>query len=154
MPLDTTVVRQDDTIELTGQFDINVNGGAGKDKIKVDFGGAGFTDDDTFEGNATNRAFRLRINGGSGGDTIKVNLANAAMATFDYDVAILGDTGKNDITFVGTNPSGGTPTFGPSRSVFIDGGIGTHSTVDVFGNFPVEVVNGGSGESPARSPPR
>jgi hypothetical protein len=33
---------------------------------------------------------------------------------------------------------GGTSTFGPSGSVFIDGGFGN---VDVFGNFPVEVVN-------------
>jgi hypothetical protein len=26
-------------------------------------------------------------------------------------------------------------------SVFINGGFGTHNHVDVFGNFPVEVVN-------------
>jgi hypothetical protein len=36
------------------------------------------------------------------------------------------------------NPVGGTPTFGPSGFVFINGNGGT---VDVFGNFPVEVVN-------------
>ena len=67
-----------------------------------------------------------------------MNLANSATSTFDYDVAILGGSGKNDITFIGTNPTGGTPTFGPSGSVFIDGNGGT---VDVFGNFPVAVVN-------------
>ena len=55
-------------------------------------------------------------------------------------MAIVGGSGNNDITFVGTNPVGGTPTFGPSGSVFIDGGFGN---VDVFGNFPVEVVNAG-----------
>ena len=47
-------------------------------------------------------------------------------------------SGKNDITFIGTNPLGGTPTFGPAGSVFIDANSGT---ADVFGNFPVEVVN-------------
>jgi hypothetical protein len=35
---------------------------------------------------------------------------------------------------------GGTPRFGPSGSVFIDSGFGK---VDVFGNFPVDVVNAG-----------
>jgi hypothetical protein len=135
-------INQDHTIELSGLFDINLLAGSGKDTMKVDFGGAGFTDDDPFELRATNRAFRLRAVGGTGDDTIKVNLANAATATFAYDVAILGGSKRNDITFVGTNPVGGTPTFGPSGSVFIDGGFGHHNQVDVFGNFPVDVVNG------------
>jgi hypothetical protein len=131
-------INQNHTIELSGLLDINILGGSGKDTIRTDFGGAGFTDDDPFELNATNRAFRLRIDGGTGDDLIKVNLANAPTATFDWDVAIVGGSGNNDITFIGTNPVGGTPTFGPSGSVFIDGGFGN---VDVFGNFPVEVVN-------------
>jgi hypothetical protein len=66
-----------------------------------------------------------------------VNLANAPTATFDYDVVIVGGSRKSDITFGGANP-GGHPTFGPAGSVFNDGNGGT---VDVFGNFPVEVVN-------------
>jgi hypothetical protein len=37
----------------------------------------------------------------------------------------------------------GRPTFGPAGAVFIDGGFGTNSDVDVFGNFPVEVANAG-----------
>jgi hypothetical protein len=131
-------IHQAHTIELSGLLDINILGGSAKDIIRTDFGGAGFTDDDPFELNATNRAFRLRIDGGTGDDLIKVNLANAPTATFDWDVAIVGGSGSNDITFIGTNPVGGTPTFGPSGSVFIDGGFGN---VDVFGNFPVEVVN-------------
>jgi hypothetical protein len=53
-------------------------------------------------------------------------------------VAIVGGSANNDITFIGTNPVGGAPTFGRSGSVSIDGGGGN---VDVFGNFPVEVVN-------------
>jgi hypothetical protein len=134
-------INQDHTIELSGLFDVNILGGSGKDNIKVDFGGAGFTDDDPFELAATNRAFRLRIDGGTGNDTIKVSLANAATATFAWDVAIQGGSGKNDITFVGTNPMGGTPSFGPAGSVFIDGGPGAHNQVDVFGNFPVLVEN-------------
>jgi hypothetical protein len=134
-------INQNHTIELSGLLDINITGSTGKDVIKTDFGGAGFTDDDPFELRATNRAFRMRINGGSGGDTIKVNLANAPTATFAWDVAIQGGTGNNDITFVGTNPSGGTPSFGPSGSVFIDGGIGGVNHVDTFGNFPVEVLD-------------
>jgi hypothetical protein len=131
-------IHQSHTIELSGLLDINILGGSGKDTIRTDFGGAGFTDDDPFELLATNRAFRMRIDGGPGDDLIKVNLANAPTASFDYDVAIVGGSGKNDITFIGTNPVGGTPTFGPSGSVFIDGNGGT---VDVFNNFPVEVVN-------------
>jgi hypothetical protein len=131
-------INQSHTIELSGMLDVNILGGSGKDTIRTDFGGAGFTDDDPFELNATNRAFRLRIDGGTGDDLIKVNLANAATATFDWDVAIVGGSGDNDITFIGTNPQGANPTFGPSGSVFIDGNGGT---VDVFNNFPVEVVN-------------
>jgi len=136
-------INQDHTIELSGLFDVNIFGGSGKDNIKVDFGGAGFTDDDPFELAATNRAFRLRVEGGSGADTIKVNLANAATATFAYDVAIIGGSELNDITFIGTNPVGGTPTF-TGDAVFIDGGFGAQNNVDVFGNFPVDVVNADS----------
>jgi hypothetical protein len=134
-------INQAHTIELSGLFDINVHGGTGKDQIKIDFGGpGGFTDDDPFELRATNRAFRLRVNGGSGDDTIAVNLSNAQTATFAYDVAIHGGRKRNHITFVGVN-AGGQPTFGPAGSVFIDGGIGKHNQVDVFGNFPVVVRN-------------
>jgi hypothetical protein len=131
-------IHQDHTIELSGLFDINLLGGAGKDTMNVDFGGAGFTDDDPFELRATNRAFRLRVDGGTGDDQINVKLANAPTATFAFDVAIQGGSGHNDITIAGNNPPGGTPTFGPSGSIFIDGGGGD---VDVSGNFPVEVVN-------------
>jgi hypothetical protein len=61
-----------------------------------------------------------------------------SLSPIEYDVALLGGSGDNDITLVGTNPVGGTPTSGPAGSVFLDG---TRGTVDVFGNFPVEVVN-------------
>jgi hypothetical protein len=135
-------INQDHTIELSGLFDINVAAGAGRDRINVDLGGSGgFTDDDPFELRATNRALRLRIEGGSGADTIAVKLANAATATFAYDVAIMGGTRKNDITFAGNN-QGGSPNFGPADSVFIDGGFGAHNHVSVSGNFPVVVENG------------
>jgi hypothetical protein len=133
-------INQDHTIELSGLLDINIAAGAGKDNINVDLGGAGgFTDDDPFELRATNRALRLRVDGGSGPDTIDVNLSNAVTATFAYDVALFGGSQRNTITFVGVNP-GGTPTFGPSGSVFIDGGLG-QTEAEVFGNFPVNVVN-------------
>jgi hypothetical protein len=133
-------INQGHSIELSGLFDINIFGGSGKDNIKVDFGGAGFSDDDPFELAATNRAFRLRVDGGTGDDTIKVNLANVTTATFAWDVAVLGGSGKNAITFVGVNP-GGHPTFGPAGNVLIDGGPGGDNTVDVFGNFPVDVLD-------------
>ena len=132
-------INQTNTIELTGLFDIDVQGGAGKDNINVNFGGAGFADDDLPEQRATNRAFRLRVDGGSGRDTIKVNLANAAQASFAWDVAIQAGSGKSNTTFVGVNP-GGSPTFGPAGAVFIDGG-GQNNPVDVFGNFPVVVLD-------------
>jgi hypothetical protein len=140
--IDFHSINQDHTIELSGLFDINVLGGSGKDNINVNFGGSGgFTDDDPFELAATNRAFRLRIDGGTGNDTIGVNLSNAATATFAFDVAIQGGSGRNNITFVGDNPSGGTPTFGPAGEVLIDAGPGDDNHVDVSGNFPVEVLN-------------
>jgi hypothetical protein len=135
-------INQDHTIELSGLLDVNVAAGAGKDNINVDLGGAGgFSDDDPFELLATNRAFRLRVDGGSGPDTITVNVSNADTATFAYDIAIQGGSRRNDITFTGNN-QGGSPTFGPAGSVFIDGGFGAHNQVDVFGNFPVIVENG------------
>jgi hypothetical protein len=88
---------------------------------------------------ATNRAFRLHIDGGSGSDTIKVNLSNAVRATFAWDVSILAGSGQSSTTFVSVNP-GGNPTFGPAGAVFIDGG-GQNNPVDVFGNFPVDVLD-------------
>jgi hypothetical protein len=51
-----------------------------------------------------------------------VNLANSPTATFDCDVALLGGSGANDITLIGTNPVRGMPTFGPSGSILIDPG--------------------------------
>jgi hypothetical protein len=138
--IDFHSINQDHTIELSGLFDIGITGGAGKDNINVDFGGAGgFTDDDPFELRATNRAFRLRINGDTGDDTIDVNLSNAPTATFGYDIAIVGGTGHNAITFVGVN-NGGNPNFGPAGSVLIDRGGGISET-EVFGNFSVQTVN-------------
>jgi hypothetical protein len=131
-------INQNHAIELSGLLGINVLGGSGKDNVRVDLGGVGFTDS-AWE-TATNRAFRLRFEGGSGDDTVTVNLANSPTATFAYDVALFGGSGNNDITFIGTNPVGGTPTFGPAGSVFIDGNGGT---VDAFGNFFLEVVNAG-----------
>lgn len=128
-------------IELSGLLDVNVFEGSGTDNIKVDLGGSGFTDGGPSALKATNRAFRLRLLGGSGDETTKVNLANSPTATFDDDVALLGGSGDNDITFIGTNPVGGTPTFGPSGSILIDPGFGGDDQVDVFGNLPVKVVN-------------
>ena len=52
---------------------------------------------------------------------------------------ILAGSGKSSTTFVGVNP-GGHPTFGPAGAVFIDGG-GHNNRVDVFGNFPVVVLD-------------
>jgi hypothetical protein len=138
-----TSINQAHTIELSGLLDINVAAGAGKDNINVNFGGTGgFTDDDPFEKVATNRALRLRINGGTGPDAIGVNVSNAATSTFADDIAIQGGTASNDIEFAGVN-QGGSPTFGPGGSVFIDGGPSGHNDVDVFGNFPATVMNGG-----------
>jgi hypothetical protein len=73
--------------------------------------------------------------------TAKVNLANSPTATFDYDAALLGGSGANDITFIGTNPVGGTPTFGPAGSILIDPGFGEDNEVDVFGNYRVNVMS-------------
>jgi hypothetical protein len=73
--------------------------------------------------------------------TAKVNLANSPTATFDSDVALLGGSGANDITFIGTNPAGGAPTFGPSGSILIDPGFGGDDQVDVFGNYRVSVMS-------------
>jgi hypothetical protein len=101
---------------------------------------AAFTDDDPFELFATNREARVRVEGGSGPDTINVNLANAPTATFVWDVAIFGGSDMNNITFNGNNQMGGTPSFGPSGAVLIDGGLG-ESVATVSGNFPVVVQN-------------
>ena len=84
---------------------------------------------------------RLRLLGGSGAEAAKVSLVNSPTATFGYNVARLGGGGANDVTFVGTNPVAGTPTFGPSGSILIDPGLGGDDRVDVFGNLPVKVVD-------------
>jgi hypothetical protein len=96
---------------------------AGKDHINVDFGGrAGFSDDDPFELAATKKAFRLRVDGRLGPDMIDEYLSNSATATFACCVAIQGGSRRSDIIFVEVNPGRHT-TFGPSGSVFIDGGL-------------------------------
>src|SRR5262249_42147690 len=107
-------------IELSGQFGINILSGPGKDNIKVDFAGMGFTDGDRTGLLATNRALRLRVDGDDGDDTITVDLTNTPAATFDYDVGIVGGSRNSHITFIGVN-AGGRPTFGPAGSVFLDG---------------------------------
>jgi uncharacterized protein (TIGR03118 family) len=134
-------INQARAMELSGLLDVNFFAGSGKDNIKVDLGGAGLTDGSAAARAATNRALRLRVAGGSGDMTTKVSLANSTTATFDEDVVIQGSQGTNDITFVGINPAGGTPTFGPTGSILIDSGFGTDDQVDVFGNYPVRVVN-------------
>jgi hypothetical protein len=137
---DVHSINQDHTIELSGQLGINIVAGTGNDNINVDFGGAGFTDDDPFELGATNRQLLLRIQGGQGNDKINVNLANADTATFAYDVAVVGGTGTNDISFTGNN-AGGSPTFGPSGAIQLDGGFGTDNDITVAGNFPVHTAH-------------
>jgi hypothetical protein len=134
-------INQNHAFELSGLLDVNVFEGSGTDNIKVDLGGAGFTDGNAPARMATNRTVRLRLFGGSGDETTKVNLANSPTATFDYDVAILGGSGVNDITFIGTNPVGGTPTFGPSGSILIAPGFGGDDQVDVFGNYRVDIMS-------------
>jgi hypothetical protein len=145
-------INQNHAIELSGLLDVTILEGSGTDNIKVDLGGSGFTDGRPSAQQATNRAFRLRLLGGSGDEATKVNLANTPTATFDYDVALLGGSGANDITFIGTNPVGGMPTFGPSGSVLIDTDSGLSITVDVFGNFPVNST--ASAQSPTTAPGR
>src|SRR5262249_39692948 len=134
-------INQNRAMELSGLLDVNVVGSSGSDNVKVDLGGSGFTDGSAAARAATNRGFRLRLLGGSGDMTAKVNLANSPSATFDYDVAILGGSGSDDITFIGTNPTGGRPTFGPTGSILIDPGFGADDSVDVFGNYRVTVMN-------------
>ncbi|PWT86623.1 MAG: TIGR03118 family protein, partial [Proteobacteria bacterium] len=123
-------INQDTSIELSGLLSLNILGGSGRDNVRIDLGGTGLSDSPTEIVN--NRAMRLRIDGGSGNDTLNVNLANSPLASFDWDVALFGGSGRNNITFIGTNPVNGQPTFGPSGSVFIDAERGT---ADVFGNF-------------------
>src|SRR5262249_51371314 len=74
-------INQNQAIELSGLLSINVLGDAGNDNVRIDLGGAGFTD---AESTAATRAFRLRLDGGSGNDTVSVNLANSQAASFDY----------------------------------------------------------------------
>src|SRR5262249_35236616 len=128
-------LNQSHAIELSGLLDVDILAGSGEDNIKVDLGGAGFTDGVAAARAATNRGFRLRLLGGSGDMTAKVNLANSATATFDYDVAILGGSGAKDITFIGTNPVGGTPTFRPIGPVLIHTRPRTGHNPDRFGTL-------------------
>ena len=51
------------------------------------------------------------------------------------DVAILGGSGENDITIIGTDVVCGTSTFGPAGPVIIDGNGGR---VEVFGDFSLK----------------
>src|SRR5262249_32517873 len=59
-------INKNHAIELSGLLDLNILGGSGKDNVKVDLGGAGFTDGSAAARAATNRGLRLRLLGGSG----------------------------------------------------------------------------------------
>ncbi len=142
-------INQEHTIELTGLFDINLQGGQGRDTISVDFGGPGgfSNDEEEFEQLARNRSFRLRADGGGDSDTLLVNVSNTSNedlgATFSYDVALRGGAGSDLMVFNGVNPLAGSdngPSFGPAGAVLIDGGSGINFAT-AFGNFPVEVLN-------------
>ena len=61
-----------------------------------------------------------------------------SLSPLEYGVALLGGSGDNDMTLIGTDPVGGTPTSGPAGSVFLEG---NGCSVDVFGNFLVEVAD-------------
>jgi hypothetical protein len=147
--LNMASIHQGHTIELTGLFDINLQGSQGRDTISVDFGGPGgfANDDEEFEQLAQNRSFRLRVDGGGDSDAIIATLANTSDAdlgaTFSYDVALRGGAGSDLMVFNGGNPLVGSdngPSFGSAGAVLIDGGSGINF-VAAFGNFPVEVFN-------------
>jgi hypothetical protein len=123
--------------DLDGLLDITLIGGAGADKLTVDFGGpAAF---DTMHITDPNRGLRLRVLGGDGADTVNVSLTNDSSADFNYDVQVQGGNGNDNITFFGSN-DGGTPTFNPIGVVLIDGGLG-FDTSAITGNFPTRQRN-------------
>jgi hypothetical protein len=96
---------------------------AGKDHINVDFGGrAGFSDDDPFELAATKRAFPLRVDGRPGPDMIDEFLSTSATAKFAFCAAIQEAVGGATSSTWRSTP-GGTTTFDPPGSVFIDVGL-------------------------------
>lgn len=105
------------TIRLDGdsQLGIDLQGGAGKDTITADLGKT-----DAFE---MLGSLRLRLAGGLGNDVLTAMLANDADTTGSYDVAISGDQGDDTATFQVSN-NGGTPTFGPTGKILLDGGLG------------------------------
>ena len=62
-------------------------------------------------------------------------LANSQTATFDIDVAILGGSGDNDITFIRTN-RGQLSQFRPVRLDLDRLSWQRQDRMDVFGNYP------------------
>jgi hypothetical protein len=103
-------------LDADSTFAIDLQGGAGNDIINVDLGK---TDALELIG-----ALRLRLAGGLGNDVLTAMVANNAVATGNYDLAVLGDQGNDQATFQVTN-NGGTPTFGPTGKALLDGGLGT-----------------------------
>lgn len=110
---------------------IDLQGGAGNDLLTADLGK---TDALELMGE-----LRVRIDGGLGKDVLAAMVAHNTNSTGSYDLAVLGGQGDDQATFQLTS-SGGTPTYGATGKVQLDGGLGTDGLTD--GAKPVSAISG------------
>lgn len=114
---------------------IDLDGGAGKDIVTASFGGV---DAWQLQSAFTSR-LKIRLDGGAGNDAVACFLTNNASTKGDFDIAVYGGAGNDTLNFA-TNNNGGTPTYGPAGTVFVDGGLGKDSFAN--GNPALTVYTG------------
>jgi|GEM_PF-3280667 len=95
---------------------IDLQGGLGNDILAADLSKT--------DGLEVIGTLRVRLDGGLGNDILATMIANNASSTGNYDIAVLGGAGNDQVNFQAFN-NGGTPTYGPTGKVVVDGGLGT-----------------------------
>ncbi len=102
-------------LDPDSRLEIDLQGGLGIDTLKVDLS--------KVDGLEILGAVRVRLDGGLGNDVLTAMLANNAATTGNYDVAVLGGQGDDQVTFQ-VSVGAGMPTFGPTGKALLDGGLG------------------------------
>lgn len=106
-------------VDNGGMCIIDLDGGAGNDSVIADFSGG-----DAWQLQSANASrLKIRLDGGAGNDTVNCLITNNSFTLGDFDIAMYGGAG-NDSMWFATDNNGGSPTYGPTGKVLIDGGLG------------------------------
>lgn len=111
-------------VDTGAMFVIDLDGGLGKDTINAEFTGA-----DAWRLETPGSRLKVRLDGADGKDSVTCRFTNDSFTKGDFDIACYGGAGDDYLWFETAN-IGGTPTYGPSGKVQVDGGLGKDTFVN------------------------